>query len=568
MRTLPRPTVLLAAVALGLPGVRAAAPDPSVAEDVQDLIYFAPSRPFLFRLHLRSDGKAVPTLWAAYLRRLFAFLDRDDDGVLNNEEAARVLPANQLLQLFQGTYYLPPVGRVPLEELDADHDGKVSPDEFLAYYRRSGAGPVYLAQGFQQGPAADVLTEALFRTLDTNHDGRLSRAEAAAAADVLHAFDQDDDETITAPELFPGGVQPFAVRQAGVAQPLPQLPLMLAAKEEAPRRLTQRMRVAREVLGRYDKDRNQKLSRDEFGLPPEEFKALDANKDGELDVLELLRWVILRPDAEAVFHLVLPPGDTPAGAVLEAVGATGAALRRSGDNVLALAVEDGQINLVCTPTRRPTRPAVARQFFRQQLMMLDTEGRGFVTRKQLASPQGGTLRPLLDFADRDEDGRLTRQELDDLADLLAAAPAARASVTFTPGGRGLFQILDADHDGRLSVRELRAAWGRLAPYDRAGEGRVSRRDIPQQFYLVLSQGEPNYTYAQPAGAFPRPAVARAPRGPLWFRRMDRNGDGDVSPREFLGPPAAFRKLDADGDGLISVEEAEKADRDLRRPAAR
>jgi len=40
--------------------------------------------------------------------------------------------------------------------------------------------------------------------------------------------------------------------------------------------------------------------------------------------------------------------------------------------------------------------------------------------------------------------------------------------------------------------------------------------------------------------------------------MDRNRDGDLSPREFLGPKAEFRKLDADGDGLIDGVEAQAA----------
>jgi Ca2+-binding EF-hand superfamily protein len=51
---------------------------------------------------------------------------------------------------------------------------------------------------------------------------------------------------------------------------------------------------------------------------------------------------------------------------------------------------------------------------------------------------------------------------------------------------------------------------------------------------------------------------------VWFRKMDRNGDGDVSPREFLGSHADFRRLDADGDGFITLEEAQRADVELRK----
>lgn len=42
--------------------------------------------------------------------------------------------------------------------------------------------------------------------------------------------------------------------------------------------------------------------------------------------------------------------------------------------------------------------------------------------------------------------------------------------------------------------------------------------------------------------------------------MDRNGDGLVSPEEFLGPPELFRRLDLNSDGFISVDEAESARR--------
>jgi Ca2+-binding EF-hand superfamily protein len=47
-------------------------------------------------------------------------------------------------------------------------------------------------------------------------------------------------------------------------------------------------------------------------------------------------------------------------------------------------------------------------------------------------------------------------------------------------------------------------------------------------------------------------------GPVWFRAMDRNGDGYLSLREFLGTTEQFRKIDLNGDGLISLEEAAAA----------
>ena len=50
----------------------------------------------------------------------------------------------------------------------------------------------------------------------------------------------------------------------------------------------------------------------------------------------------------------------------------------------------------------------------------------------------------------------------------------------------------------------------------------------------------------------------AAAGPNWFHKMDRNRDGDISRREFLGPKAAFERLDRDHDGLIDAAEAAKA----------
>ncbi len=49
-------------------------------------------------------------------------------------------------------------------------------------------------------------------------------------------------------------------------------------------------------------------------------------------------------------------------------------------------------------------------------------------------------------------------------------------------------------------------------------------------------------------------------GPKWFLAMDKNGDGFVSPQEFVGARRIFAKFDTNKDGRISAEEAEAAKR--------
>jgi Ca2+-binding EF-hand superfamily protein len=143
--------------------------------------------------------------------------------------------------------------------------------------------------------------------------------------------------------------------------------------------------------------------------------------------------------------------------------------------------------------------------------------------------------------------------------------ASRVSLVISDAGSGLFDLLDINRDGRLSLREMRAAAGLLARFDRDGDGKLSREEIPRSYRLALGPGQASLNrgtgsavVVSPAGQLAYP-TSSARGGPLWFRKMDRNGDGDVSLREFLGSREDFRRLDTDGDGLISVDEAERAE---------
>src|SRR5262249_8456571 len=182
---------------------------------------------------------------------------------------------------------------------------------------------------------------------------------------------------------------------------------------------------------------------------------------------------------------------------------------------------------------------------------------------------------LFKVMDRDGDGKLYEKEvrayLDELQDLQGRALAGCVSLTIGDQGRGGFDLVDTNKDGRVSVREMGGAVKRDARLGQDGDNCISRGEIPRAYTLTARQG-PSSPASLPSNMavvdynMMTPQVPRGPgKGPLWFQKMDRNHDGDVSRREFLGTDEEFARLDIDGDGLISVEEAEQADARLRKP---
>ena len=194
----------------------------------------------------------------------------------------------------------------PFAEMDSNKDGKVTLDELKTYYRKNGFGPLQVQPDPEQG-SAQVLTDALFKHLDRDKDGKLSKAELSQIEKTLAALDANDDDLLTPEELVPG-------LEFGFGQP-PRRPapantpplLSLVNLDDPPAKL-----IA-PLLTRYDKDKNGKLSRAEIGFDEATFNALDANKDGQLDATELVAWFKRPADLELMVPLSGPRRDRCAG---------------------------------------------------------------------------------------------------------------------------------------------------------------------------------------------------------------------------------------------------------------
>tara|TARA_R110002095_G_scaffold197518_2_gene176729 strand:+ start:1544 stop:2938 length:1395 start_codon:yes stop_codon:yes gene_type:complete len=151
---------------------------------------------------------------------------------------------------------------------------------------------------------------------------------------------------------------------------------------------------------------------------------------------------------------------------------------------------------------------------------------------------------LTPLADRDGNGALSQQEINQWLGLQRQLIHGQLLISVYYGG-GLFELLDANHDAGLSIRELKEMWQTLSSAGCTAGTHVDLSRVPNVVMFVVSQGYPD-------------SLARTFTSDVeWFRLMDRNADGDVSRREFTGSPTAFDRLDLDHDGLISPREATK-----------
>ena len=426
-------------------------------------------------------------------------------------------------------------------------DGRIDREAIFQYLARA-AAPFVVAADIAPGSAA---APALFGLIDANHDGQLSKAELAGAAARLVVRDFDDDGLISERELIVDPTQHAerTTEEETMAQTTPKAATLIWISGE-----TTNSDACAAIVRRYDRDGDGKLlvvgagESVELNLSAEAIRRLDANADGLLDAAEL-EALLTEPS-----EIVLPLAFGSAGSAGQAFAAppgksSGLRMRKKIDGGFKIYVDDAQIDVNRNNGNPQQNSGLELRFAR-----LDVDKSGYIDVKE--SRANPLVTSAFEGMDADGDGQVVASEFQAYVEVQNASAAARLRLEVIDRGQDLFSVVDANGDGLLTPRELAEAVALVDTEDRNGDGLLSGMEIPARWSLNVARGSSRQVDARPVRLRVRAKqLAAGEAGPVWFRKMDRNHDGDVSASEYLGTAADFSAADKNADGLIDAAEA-------------
>jgi len=542
----------------------------SANDDAQDLLFLGPMRPVMIRLHVQVNRQPFRRAWRRNIEKLFRDADANRDGAIDlatptpvegkpvKDAEIDVLGKNAAVYLGQDAEQT----QQALRQLAGEAGGRLSEPALVDYFNRV-APPLAIAANngpLRYASAGMAPAPALFGLLDADGDQQLSAEELSGAESRLANRDFNEDEVLSPRELTVAPDASLAAAMPQANEPKSILPgagpMFLIGADAKPEQ------IAAAILDRYDHDGDGTLSAAvergrEIDLAAEQLKAFDRDGDGRLSAAELLAFAQSEPGVELTAMigkgLYVSPSQRKKLVRVNPAVSDQIEAKISRNGAFKLTLSDASLDLYLSqsdPAQNTERGPTLQNF--------DADNNGYLDAAELAA--NPELAAAFETMDADGDGKVFRPEFDAYIQREALAASSRLLLEVADGGQQLLNVLDADPDHVLSIRELRTAASALEKGNANGDGRLARNEIPQRLAMKLSRN--TTASAQAAGASNEnddgKRSERTDAGPAWFKKLDRNRDGDLSRREFVGPADVFDRIDADSDGLIDPAEAKAA----------
>jgi hypothetical protein len=516
--------------------------EPVVEVPKERLLLLTYGGPLIVDAAILIDGGPYRDARGRLIAKIMASADADKNGELSWDEALQ----NQRFRvggaMNRSTAMTPSERERQLRQNDKNQNGIVEPQEaerFLA--RTGGGGSAFAVTNNSEGQGESEL----LRLLDVDDDRVLSADEVSQTARRLRTRDADDDEVVTRAELIATSAMQ-APGMAGSAYNRGQQPVIWITSSPNWRQIHYELKERYQVDGR--------LAADSFPQFPALGSTLDADKDGEITGTELTAMATTPPHVVIEVRLGRVEEGTRSLAVISVADELSTVRLVEADDARTawLDLPEGRIQWIAASVGDvPDYTAQAEA----QITQIDKDKNGYLEESEAGEQIqqfGGTF----EAVDTDGDGKLYPAEYADYLERQQAPERTRVRCQVAQIEHALFSSFDASNDDRLGGRELAQAHERLLALDGNQDGQVTTNEIPARLNLSFSLGN---TVDPTAIQLYRPPVAGAPTGgPTWFARSDTNGDGDLSPREFLGTAEQFSEIDLNADGLLDAAEAQKA----------